>query len=164
MTKREYAGKTAEIYFNSPEQKEKYYEAAKSKKSSFSKYVLNVLEEASQPLTESAKSSEELQDLKEKYRQLLKSNRDLARELERQTKELQRLKDEAFLQPSGEADLDPDLLSLLQAGPIHSPRLLEALKIDPADAQKVRAITRQLEMLEATGFIGRGPRGWRWQK
>jgi hypothetical protein len=162
MTKEDYAGKTSEIYFNSVDQKKKYCDVAHAKKCTFSKYVLQLLEKDSLPPVESVPTAGELQTLRERNRELQKSNRDLAQELEVQEQELQRLRNEAFLQSSGEAALDEDLLLLLQAGPIHSPKLLEMLKINPSDAQTVRAITRQLEVLEATGFIARGPRGWRW--
>jgi hypothetical protein len=77
---------------------------------------------------------------------------------------LAKLRNEAFLRPSGDVALDPELLQVLQAGPIHSHKLLDALRIDQGDAEAVRAITRQLEDLERTGFIARGARGWRWLK
>jgi hypothetical protein len=41
-------------------------------------------------------------------------------------------------------------------------KILEALGIDLKDSELVKAISRQLEDLEAYGIIASTPKGWRW--
>jgi len=45
---------------------------------------------------------------------------------------------------------------------LDSYRLLEDLNIDPSDTDLVRAVSRQLEDLEAYGLLARTSYGWRW--
>jgi len=164
MADERYRGLTAEIYFASPQQKKKYYDMARERGCKFSKLMLSILEEVSQPRTEIPQAAEELEALREENRQLHKTNKELIQERDRQDQEVRRLRNESFLQPSVDNFIDPDLLVALQSGPLHSRQLLERLDINPTDGQAIRAITRQLEILESLGFITRGPRGWKWLK
>ena len=45
---------------------------------------------------------------------------------------------------------------------IDSYRILEALGIDPKEADLVRGVSSELEALENYGMIISTPRGWRW--
>ncbi len=164
MAKEIYNGRTIEIYFNSKEQKQKIKEEAKKRNCSVSKYIFSVLEAVDQQARPDPGISQDLNDLREENLQLQERTRVLAKDNDRLAQELEKLRNEAFLKPSGDVALDPELLQVLQAGPIHSHKLLDALGINPQDAEAVRAITRQLEDLERTGFIARGARGWRWLK
>ena len=47
-------------------------------------------------------------------------------------------------------------------GSIDSYRLLEDLGIDPRESDLVKAVSKQLEELEAYGIIKPEGRGWRW--
>ena len=49
-----------------------------------------------------------------------------------------------------------------RGGTLDSYKLLEALGIDPKDSELVKAISRQLEDLEAYGVVAPTPKGWRW--
>jgi hypothetical protein len=51
---------------------------------------------------------------------------------------------------------------LKKQGPIDSYRLLEALAIDPREAELVKGVSAELEALENYGLIVSTPRGWRW--
>lgn len=56
-----------------------------------------------------------------------------------------------------------DLIDLLKkGGTFDSYKILEALGIDPNDSDLVKAISRQLEDMEAYGFIESTSRGWKW--
>jgi len=80
-----------------------------------------------------------------------------------QEAELRKLRGSAFLQQSWDADIDSDLLRILRDGPIHDHRLLAALGIEPQDTEAVRAVSKQLQILEAMGFISRTTQGWKWR-
>lgn len=152
-------------YCGSAERLKEIEEAAKAEQCGKSKYLMKA-EEAyrSKKFNPVLSSSIDLNTLREENLQLHERTRALARDNDRLSQELQKLRNETFLRPSGDVALDPELLQTLQAGPIHSHKLLDALGIDQGDAEAVRAITRQLEDLERTGFIARGARGWRWLK
>ena len=78
--------------------------------------------------------------------------------ISQQDTELRKLRGAAFLQPVWNADIDSDLLQALRAGPIHDHRLLDLL--GATDPEAIRAISRQLQIMEAGGFISRTARGW----
>jgi len=78
---------------------------------------------------------------------------------------VQRQRYAAFNEDAGiNIQFDPDLLAILQVGPIHSHALLTALKINPSDTTRMRALAQQLEILESTRFIAKSKNGWRWLK
>ena len=106
--------------------------------------------------------SKETAQLRDEVRRLREDARARDVLIERYESELLRARDGAFLEASGMAAINPDLLRLLQAGPIHEHRLLDALKISSEDGKAVMAISRQLSFLEAMGFVAKGPNGWRW--
>jgi hypothetical protein len=76
-------------------------------------------------------NSENIEELREENRALRRSRSDRTNEPDRQTAELQKLRNEAFLHPVGDAALDTELLRILQIRPIHSHVLVEMLKIGP---------------------------------
>ncbi len=164
MAREIYNGRTIEIYLDSPELKQKIKDEAKERNCSISKYISSALENAKQQPRPDPCLSQDLNALREENQGLRRSLAECTRDNDRLSHELQKLRNEAFLRPAGDVTLDPELLQTRQAGPIHSHRLLDALGIDPVDAEAVQAITRQLEDLERTGFIARGARGWRWLK
>jgi hypothetical protein len=106
--------------------------------------------------------AEESAQLREENRRLREEGRARDLLLERYESELRRSRDAAFLAPHGDAAFDPELLRTLRKGPIHEHRLLEALGIAENNSTAIRAISRQLASLEASGFIAKGPNGWRW--
>ena len=56
-----------------------------------------------------------------------------------------------------------ELIALLKKHEnIDSYRILEALGIDPRDADLVRGVSSELEALENYGMVVSTPRGWRW--
>jgi hypothetical protein len=163
MAQETYNGRTIELYANSPEHKQKIVDEAKKRNCTVSKYIFSVLEAAERPRVDPV-NAEELNSLREENRALRRSLAERNHENERQAQELQKLRSEAFLRPSAIATFDPDLLRVLQAGPIHGHKLLEAIGINLQDGEAVRAIMRQLELMEHHGFIAKGARGWRWLK
>ncbi len=158
-----YNGRTIELYAHSVEHKQKIVNEAKKRNCTISKYIFSVLEAADQPPIDPI-SVEELNSLREENRILHRSLAERTKENERQAQELQKLQNEAFLRPAGIATFDPELLQVLQSGPKQGYQILETIGVNIQDGEAVRAITRQLELMEHHGFIAKGARGWRWLK
>jgi hypothetical protein len=165
MASSKYRPKIIEIYSASEEEAKKIKEAADKAGLTTSKFVLNVVRPHIYQSEEGPTRSgliEESTELRDEVRHLREDGKVKDLLLERYEAELRRIRDTAFLAPSGEAALNPDLLKILRKGPIHERRLLDALGISEDDALAVRALSRQLSILEATRFAAKGPNGWRW--
>lgn len=64
----------------------------------------------------------------------------------------------------GTRKYDKEIISILKrGGVINSYRLLEELGIDPRETDLVKAVSHQLEDLEAYGLVASTNRGWRWE-
>jgi uncharacterized protein (DUF1778 family) len=165
MASQKYRSKIIEIYASSEEEAKKIREAADSAGLTTSKFVLNAVRpHIYDQVPELPRSSliEESSQLREEVRRLREDSRARDLLLERYETELRTIRDNELLSPHGEAALNPELLQILRKGPIHEHRLLDALKISNDDSKAIRAISRQLSFLEASGFIAKGPNGWRW--
>ena len=85
--------------------------------------------------------------------------------MEKYENELKRYGSEAFLEDKFEGlrKYNKEIVAILKKGGIvDSYRLLEELGIDPKESDLVKAISRQLEDLEACGLVTSTKRGWRW--
>lgn len=85
--------------------------------------------------------------------------------LEKYETELKRYRSAAFLEDrfEGVRTHSKELVGLLKrGGTMDNYKILEALGIDPKDSELVRAISHQLEDMEAYGMITSTPRGWKW--
>jgi hypothetical protein len=113
--------------------------------------------------------AELIQQLHDKDTQIEKLTREseiLKLALERVENELRRYRAEPFLQEDfrGVRGYDRRLIELLRKGEaVDSDHLLRLLRIDPRDTQLVKAISTQLENLEAYGLVDKTRRGWRWK-
>src|SRR5512137_1321161 len=85
--------------------------------------------------------------------------------LEKYETELKRHRSQAFVENKfeGVRKYNRELITILKPGNVlDSYKLLEELGIDPNDSQLVKAISQQLEELEAFGLVTSSKRGWRW--
>jgi hypothetical protein len=85
--------------------------------------------------------------------------------LEKYETELKRYRSQAFVENKfeGVRKYNRELIAILKSGNVlDSYKLLEELGIDPNDSQLVKAISQQLEELEAYGLVTSTKRGWRW--
>lgn len=85
--------------------------------------------------------------------------------LEKYETELKRYRSQAFVENKfeGVRKYNRELIAVLKQGIVlDSYKLLEELGIDPNDSQLVKAISQQLEELEAYGLVTSTKRGWRW--
>ena len=85
--------------------------------------------------------------------------------LERYESELKRYRAQPFQEEDyrGMRRYSKELVEILKArGQVDSYRLLEELGIDPRESDLVKAVTSQLEELEAYGMVKTDGRTWKW--
>jgi hypothetical protein len=85
--------------------------------------------------------------------------------IEKYESELRRYRNQAFVENKfeGVRKHNRELIEALKRGLVlDSYKILEDLGIDPNDSQLVKAISNQLEELEAFGLVISTQRGWRW--
>jgi len=160
------------VYLPSIEMAERRKERAEKRGTSISKFVLehveNSLRQEEEPsyksrgdlLKETRKLREELEEERKRSRRLDL----LAEKLER---ELRRYRAKPFLEEGfeGVRSFQKELVELLtKGGALSSDEILSRLGIDPSEHEAVKAISKQLDILEAYGLVQYSPRGWRWMK
>jgi len=80
--------------------------------------------------------------------------------------ELKRYRAKPFLEESfeGVRRFDKELIDLLKEGGSYTDdMILSRLNIDPSNADLVKAVSKQLEILEAYGLVEYVGRGWKWK-
>jgi len=107
-----------------------------------------------------------LKKAEDELKQLRSENRLLRRLVENLDKELKRYRAKPFLDEPyvGVRQFDRDLIELLRDGDtLSDEKILSSLNIDPADTDLVKAVSKQLETLEAYGLVEFTSKGWRWK-
>lgn len=107
-----------------------------------------------------------LRKAEEEAKRLREENRLLKRLVENLDNELRRYRTAPFLEEhfEGIRRFDKELIDLLKMGGVYSDdEILAHLNIDPTNADLVKAISKQLELLEEYGLIEFTGRGWRWK-
>jgi len=108
---------------------------------------------------------EDLRKKDEEIQKLTRENEIVKLALERVENELRRYRAEPFLDDKfqGIRKYDKKLIDLLKKGEaIDSDHLLRLLRISPKETDLVKAVSKQLENLEAYGLVQKTRRGWRW--
>lgn len=162
-------GRTLLIYCDSPAEKDSFDKLATERGPSTSRVLLNVLREwkANIQLPPAIEQCENISVLRDRIANLEENLRREHILRERQDAEIRRLTAEPYLAEGplqGQFPINPTLMHILRSGPVQDIALLRAMEISPQDARAVRALTRQLEALEAMGLIGKRQRGWTWLK
>ena len=109
--------------------------------------------------------SGEISRLREELGEERKKNRRLDLVVEKLERELRRYRAESFLEPDfkGIRRLDRELVETLRdSGVLSNEEVLSKLGIDPSEHEAVKAVSKQLEILESYGLVQPTPRGWRW--
>jgi len=107
-----------------------------------------------------------LKKAEEELKQLRSENKLLRRLVENLDKELKRYRAKPFLDENyvGIRQFDKDLIELLRSGrTLSDEEILSSLNIDPADTDLVKAVSKQLEALEAYDLVEFTGKGWRWK-
>jgi hypothetical protein len=158
------------LYLPSQSDKERWEKLAKEAKAPLSKFIIEIVEST---LSEDAdyKTRGELVKEISGLRQENKGLRDELRlknvVIERYEEELKRYRSAAFLKEGfdGVRKYHMELVDLLKRGGTYdSYRILDALGINPTDSDLIKAISSQLEDLEAYGMIESTSKGWKWKK
>jgi hypothetical protein len=159
------------VYLPSLEMVEDWKAKANKAKVSISQFVIeHVTNSVTQEEGEEAYKprAELLQKLRDKDEQIEKLTREcevLKLALERVESELRRYRAEPFLDEGfrGIRGYDKRLIELLRKGDaVDSDHLLRLLKIDPRETTLTKAVSKQLENLEAYGLVEKTRRGWKW--
>jgi len=160
------------VYLPSVELVKRWKEAAKGQGTSVSKFVIEHVENSLRQEEEPSYKSrgelwKEIQRLGEELKETVRAKRLLEHVVEKLEKEVRRYRAQPFLQPDfeGVRRFQKELIGALkEGGIISSEELLSKLDIDPLEHEAVKAIYKQLEVLQAYGLVESSPRGWRWVK
>ena len=158
------------LYLPSQVDKARWETLAEDAKTPLSKFIIEIVENA---LSEDAVLKPRGELMKE-ISSITQENKELRDELrlknvviDRYEDELKRYRSAAFLDRDfeGARKHQKELVDLLKkGGTFDSYRILEALGIKPTDTDLVKAVSSQLEDLEAYGMIEATSKGWKWKK
>jgi hypothetical protein len=156
------------LYLPSSEDKKRWDKLASEEGVPLSKFVIEIVENALmeesefKPRTEMIKELGSLRDEVRKLRDDLKLKNIV---IDKYEAEIKRYRSAAFLEGGyeGAREYNQELVELLKGKRvIDSYRILEELGIDPRETDLVKAVSYQLDNLEAYGLVESTPRGWRW--
>ena len=156
------------LYLPSSEDKKRWDKLASEAGVPLSKFVIEIVENALmeesefKPRTEMIKELGSLRDEVRKLRDDLKLKNIV---IDKYEAEIKRYRSAAFLEGGyeGAREYNQELVELLKGKRvIDSYRILEELGIDPRETDLVKAVSYQLDNLEAYGLVESTPRGWRW--
>ena len=156
------------LYLPSSEDKKRWDKLASEACVPLSKFVIEIVENALleesefKPRTEMIKELGSLRDEVRKLRDDLKLKNIV---IDKYEAEIKRYRSAAFLEGGyeGAREYNQELVELLKGKRvIDSYRILEELGIDPRETDLVKAVSYQLDNLEAYGLVESTPRGWRW--
>ena len=108
---------------------------------------------------------EDLRKKDEEIQKVTRENEITKLALERVETELRRYRAEPFLDDGfqGVRKYDRKLIELLKKGkPIDSDDILHLLRISPKETDLVKAVSKQLENLQAYGLVRKTHHGWSW--
>lgn len=159
------------VYLPSLEMVKDWKAKANKAKVSISQFVIEHVgnslrqEEGEEAYKPRAELIQHLREKDEQIEKLTRENEVLKLALERVESELAKYRAEPFLGEGfrGVRKYDRYLVELLKKGDvIDSDHLLHLLKISPRDTLLVKAVSKQLENLEAYGLVEKTRRGWKW--
>jgi len=163
--------RTVYVYLPSEEFVEEWKKHAERAKKSLSRFIFEIVEDHLRKCEDKGFESrldliKKLRSLEEEVKQLRDENRMLRKLVENLEKELRRYRAQPFLEPNfeGVRRFDRELIELLRSGGIFSEEeILDRLGVDPSETEYVKAISKQLEILEEYGLVEFTGRGWRWR-
>jgi hypothetical protein len=171
MPRSQLQNRTVYVYLSSEKEMEDWKARAEKSHVPLSQFVYehatNSLrqEEGQESYRPRAEMIEDLHKKDEEIQKLTRENEIVKLALERVENELRRYRAEPFLGDDfqGVRTYDKRLIEVLRKGEaIDSDRLLHLLRVSPKETDLVKAVSRQLENLEAYGLVKKTRRGWRW--
>jgi len=157
------------LYLPSSEDKKRWEKLAIEAGVPLTKFVIEIVENALLEESEfkpRAEMVKELGSLRDEVRKLQDELRLKNIVIDKYESELKRYRSATFLEGGfeGAREYNQELVELLKRKTvIDSYRILEELDIDPREADLVKAVSSQLDNLEAYGLVESTPRGWRWK-
>jgi hypothetical protein len=157
------------LYLPSAEDKERWGKLAAEVGVPLTKFVIEIVENALleesefKPRAEMIKELGSLRDEVRKLRDDLKLKNIV---IDKYESELKRYRSATFLEGGfeGTREYGQELIELLKRKTvIDNYKVLEELGIDPREADLVKAVSSQLDNLEAYGLVESTSRGWRWK-
>lgn len=164
--------RTVYIYLPSFEMVADWRKRSEAAKTSLSRFVIDRVEdsirrdEGEEGYLSRLELVKRLKKVEEELDGFAKENRMLKKLVENQETELKRYRSEPFLAKDfeGTRRYDQELIELLRSGrSFSSEEILARLGIDRANVDLVKALSNQLELLEAYGLVAYSGRGWRWK-
>ena len=163
--------RTVYVYLPSEEFVEEWRRHAALAKKSLSKFVFEIVEDYIRRSEDHRFESrleliKKLKELDDEVKRLREENRMLRKLVENLERELRRYRAQPFLEPhfEGVRRFDRELIELLRTGESFSEEeILDRLGVDPSETDYVKAISKQLEILEDYGLVEFTGRGWRWR-
>ncbi len=160
------------VYLPSVEAVKRWKEAARKQGTSVSKFVVEHVENSLRQEEEPGYKSrgelwKEIQRLREELKETAREKKLLEHVVEKLEREVRRYRAQPFLQSDfeGVRRFQKELIEALKGGGvISSEELLSRLGIEPAEHEAVKAVYKQLEILQAYGLVEPSPRGWKWAK
>jgi hypothetical protein len=156
------------VYHPSRPHKERWEKAAAKAHTSLSKLIIAAVDglldedEEFQPRREMVRELESLRSENKSLRDDLKQKTIV---LDRYEAELKRYRAQPFQEEDyrGMRRYSKELVDFLKTrGQADSYKILEALGIDPRESELVKAISQQLQELEAYGMVKTDGRSWQW--
>lgn len=163
--------RTVYVYLPSEEFVEEWKRHATLAKKSLSKFVFEIVEDYIRKSEDKSFESRidlirRLKSLQEEVKKLREENRMLRMLVKNLERELRRYRVQPFLEPhfEGVRRFEKELIDLLRSGEsLSEEEILDRLGVDPSETDYVKAISRQLEILEEYGLVEFTGRGWRWK-
>jgi hypothetical protein len=166
MPRKEFQGRYASVYFNTPEEMAKWEAKAQEYNVTLSKLIseaLNLLEKEAGPRPDLIKKITEQDEEISRLRNELRVRTTL---LERYEADLFKLSHAHFAEldmDEGGRQYSQKLIALLKEGKIHDGyAIFSALGIDPRDTEACKLVQNQLRSLEKYGLVTETPNGWKW--
>lgn len=158
------------VYLSSEGHKERWQRRAEKVGVSISKFVTehveNSLRQEEEPDFKSRGDLwKENSELKKQVTDLAKKCRLLETVTDKLEHELRRYRSMPFLEENfeGVRNYDKELIGILRSSEIVSDeQILSRLGIACTASDEIRAVSKQLEALEACGLVKPSPRGWKW--
>jgi hypothetical protein len=156
------------LYLPSKADKDRWQALADKVQTPLSKFCISIVEERLSEESEFKprhELSKEMETLKAENKILRDDLRQKVIVLERYEGELKKYRSQSFLGEDyvGVRRYNKEIVDLLKSrGQADSYRILEDLGIDPRESDLVKAVSRQLEELEAYGMVKTDGRSWQW--
>lgn len=160
------------VYLPSQKMADDWKSKADQAGTSISKFVIDrvedsiVKEEGEESYLNRLELIKKLSTTEEELKQLRKDNRLLKKLVDNLDTEMKRYRAKPFLEDDfkGVRRFDKELIDLLKQGGSYSgDEILTRLSINSSDTDLVKAVNKQLEVLESYGLVEYVGRGWKWK-